>query len=74
MSKYLCCFSLEHHKVSDVFLFQFSLMVSFPGIPFGIFMFSICAVVIGLIQVQLPFILIFEILLFVLPTYLPTYL
>uniref|UniRef100_A0A8C3RXL2 Endosomal/lysosomal proton channel TMEM175 n=2 Tax=Chelydra serpentina TaxID=8475 RepID=A0A8C3RXL2_CHESE len=28
----------------------FSLMASFPGVPFGIFMFSTCAIVIGLIQ------------------------
>lgn len=27
-------------------------MASFPGVPFGIFLFSVCAVVIGLIQVS----------------------
>ncbi|KAI1239846.1 hypothetical protein IHE44_0011281, partial [Lamprotornis superbus] len=30
--------------------YTFSLMASFPGVPFGIFLFSVCAVVIGLIQ------------------------
>ncbi|CAM5115564.1 unnamed protein product [Eretmochelys imbricata] len=30
--------------------YTFSLMASFPGVPFGIFMFSTCAIVIGLIQ------------------------
>ncbi|XP_067409499.1 endosomal/lysosomal proton channel TMEM175 isoform X2 [Emydura macquarii macquarii] len=30
--------------------YSFSLMASFPGVPVGIFMFSTCAVVIGLIQ------------------------
>nr|XP_014435026.1 endosomal/lysosomal potassium channel TMEM175 [Pelodiscus sinensis] len=30
--------------------YTFSLMASFPAVPFGIFMFSTCAVVIGLIQ------------------------
>ncbi|XP_062985179.1 endosomal/lysosomal proton channel TMEM175 [Elgaria multicarinata webbii] len=30
--------------------YTFSLMASFPGVPFGIFMFSICAVIIGCIQ------------------------
>ncbi|XP_019372693.1 PREDICTED: endosomal/lysomomal potassium channel TMEM175 [Gavialis gangeticus] len=30
--------------------YTFSLMASFPGVPFGIFMFSTCAVIIGLIQ------------------------
>ncbi|XP_063150937.1 endosomal/lysosomal proton channel TMEM175 [Candoia aspera] len=30
--------------------YTFSLMASFPGVPFGIFMFSSCAVVIGVIQ------------------------
>jgi len=29
-------------------------MASFPGVPFGIFLFSVCAVVIGLIQVSYP--------------------
>ncbi|XP_042643631.1 endosomal/lysosomal potassium channel TMEM175 isoform X3 [Tyto alba] len=29
---------------------EFSLMASFPEVPFGIFLFSVCAVVIGLIQ------------------------
>ncbi|KFW76144.1 Transmembrane protein 175, partial [Manacus vitellinus] len=30
--------------------YTFSLMASFPEVPFGIFLFSVCAVVIGLIQ------------------------
>ncbi|XP_074850660.1 endosomal/lysosomal proton channel TMEM175 [Carettochelys insculpta] len=30
--------------------YTFSLMASFPGVPFGIFLFSSCAVVIGLVQ------------------------
>ncbi|XP_063996370.1 endosomal/lysosomal proton channel TMEM175 [Pogoniulus pusillus] len=30
--------------------YTFSLMASFPGVPFGIFLFSVCAIVIGLIQ------------------------
>ncbi|KAK2520333.1 endosomal/lysosomal proton channel TMEM175 isoform X1 [Columba livia] len=30
--------------------YTFSLMASFPEVPFGIFLFSVCAVVVGLIQ------------------------
>ncbi|XP_061875245.1 endosomal/lysosomal proton channel TMEM175 isoform X4 [Colius striatus] len=30
--------------------YTFSLMASFPEVPFGIFLFSVCAIVIGLIQ------------------------
>ncbi|NXA39238.1 TM175 protein, partial [Eudromia elegans] len=30
--------------------YTFSLMASFPDVPFGIFLFSVCAVIIGLIQ------------------------
>uniref|UniRef100_A0A8B9SDG3 Endosomal/lysosomal proton channel TMEM175 n=1 Tax=Apteryx owenii TaxID=8824 RepID=A0A8B9SDG3_APTOW len=36
--------------VSLVKILDFSLMASFPDVPFGIFLFSVCAVVIGLIQ------------------------
>uniref|UniRef100_A0A8C6Y8W6 Endosomal/lysosomal proton channel TMEM175 n=1 Tax=Naja naja TaxID=35670 RepID=A0A8C6Y8W6_NAJNA len=35
------------------FVLQFSLMASFPKQPFGLFMFSSCAVIIGVIQVMI---------------------
>lgn len=47
---FLHCFLIKY-MILLIFL-QFSLMASFPGVPFGIFLFSVCAVVIGLIQVS----------------------
>ncbi|KAJ7405100.1 transmembrane protein 175 [Willisornis vidua] len=41
---------IEHIDDVLALLNLFSLMASFPEVPFGIFLFSVCAVVIGLIQ------------------------
>lgn len=37
-----------------VFWLQFSLMVTFPEVPLGIFLFCMCVIAIGAVQVGLP--------------------